>query len=90
MPETEQPDEILPEDSDIGEGESTIILCNCLKDPFADLPPELRPTQDSWKNKLRHVKCPACGKMFWTNRKEDVCSDCQTRSQNQPKKDPQA
>jgi hypothetical protein len=45
--------------------------CDCKSDPFANLPPELRPKQKSWKSGLRNVTCPG-----WTNQESDYCSKC--------------
>jgi len=52
--------------------------CDCLKDPFADLPPEVRP-QTPKKSLLRKVTCPGCGREYWTNRDTDICFDCEKR-----------
>jgi len=50
--------------------------CDCSSDPFASLPPALLPKQKSWKSGLRHVTCPGCGLVYWTNRESDYCSKC--------------
>jgi small redox-active disulfide protein 2 len=52
--------------------------CTCTKDPFASLPPEMRPRKDTLSG-LRKVVCPACGLNYWTNRDTDVCSDCERK-----------
>lgn len=50
--------------------------CNCAVDPFADLPPTLRPAAKLAGGKLRLVTCPGCGLTYWTNRATDLCVDC--------------
>jgi small redox-active disulfide protein 2 len=57
--------------------------CACTKDPFASLPPEMRPRKDSMSG-LRKVVCPVCGLNYWTNRDTDVCSDCDKKQPAQP------
>jgi small redox-active disulfide protein 2 len=52
--------------------------CACNRDPFAGLPPEMRPRKDSMSG-LRKVVCPVCGLNYWTNRDTDVCSDCEKK-----------
>lgn len=52
--------------------------CACNRDPFASLPPELRPRKDAMSG-LRKVVCPVCGLNYWTNRDTDVCSECEER-----------
>jgi small redox-active disulfide protein 2 len=52
--------------------------CACSRDPFASLPPELRPHKDAMSG-LRKVVCPVCGLNYWTNRDTDVCSDCEKK-----------
>jgi len=52
--------------------------CACNRDPFAGLPPEMRPRKDSMSG-LRKVTCPVCGLNYWTNRDTDVCSDCEKK-----------
>ena len=51
--------------------------CNCLTDPFADLPPEVRPPTKPRLGKLRQVTCPGCRLKYWTNRSSELCKDCQ-------------
>ncbi len=51
--------------------------CSCNPDPFAGLPPEVRPKAEVRKSDLRQVTCPACGLEYWTNRATDVCLDCE-------------
>jgi len=51
--------------------------CNCVTDPFAELPPEARPPSKPRLGKLRPVTCPGCGLKYWTNRSTDLCKDCQ-------------
>jgi len=50
--------------------------CSCKGEPFADLPPELRPKMKQ-KGSLRQTRCPLCGKEYWTNRETDLCFDCE-------------
>jgi small redox-active disulfide protein 2 len=57
--------------------------CACTKDPFASLPPEMRPRKDSMSG-LRKVVCPVCGLNYWTNRSTDVCSECERKQPAQP------
>jgi len=57
--------------------------CACIKDPFAGLPPEMRPRKDSMSG-LRKVVCPVCGLNYWTNRSTDVCSECERKQPAQP------
>jgi small redox-active disulfide protein 2 len=52
--------------------------CACSRDPFASLPPEMRPRQDAISG-LRKVTCPSCGLSYWTNRSTDMCSECEKR-----------
>ena len=52
--------------------------CACSRDPFASLPPEMRPHKDVMSG-LRKVVCPVCGLNYWTNRDTDVCSDCEKK-----------
>ncbi len=59
-------------------------LCSCFQDPFAALPPELRPRQRSWKDGLRKVTCPECGFQYWTNRETDLCLDCEKKFAPKP------
>ena len=48
----------------------------CEPDPFAALPPELRPKPVQKIGDLRKVTCPACKLVYWTNRATDLCIDC--------------
>jgi hypothetical protein len=57
-------------------------LCSCIQDPFAALPPELRPTRPRKKSLLRKATCPACGFVFWTNRSTDLCAECEKKAQH--------
>ncbi|MGD8622296.1 MAG: hypothetical protein PVH60_10095, partial [Anaerolineales bacterium] len=45
--------------------------CSCVRDPFAALPPDMRPPAQAKKGSLREVICPGCGIKFWTNRSTD-------------------
>lgn len=58
------------------------LECSCIADPFASLPPELRPRPK--KGGLREVKCPVCGKVYWTNRKTDLCISCEIAGGGEP------
>ncbi len=58
--------------------------CACVSDPFADLPPELRPEKAERAEKvrrfgLRQATCPICGTTYTTNRETDVCIECERR-----------
>lgn len=57
--------------------------CPCIRDPFAALPPELVP-RAAKKSSLRHLTCPGCGRVYWTNRKTDLCIDCERRGVQLP------
>jgi len=50
--------------------------CNCTADPFADVPPELRPAPKRAMGQLRQATCPGCRLVYWTNRSTDLCADC--------------
>jgi len=68
MTETnEQTEEVRPAD------------CACVRDPFADLPPELRPQRKPRMGNLRQVTCPGCGLRYWTNRSTDLCIECEKK-----------
>jgi hypothetical protein len=54
-------------------------VCSCTSDPFADLPPELRPRPKPRMGNLRQVTCPGCGLKYWTNRSTDLCPDCEKK-----------
>ncbi len=58
------------------EGEKPPVQCACASDPFALLPPEMRPRSQK-KSSLRKVTCPGCGLVFWTNRETDCCMECE-------------
>ena len=57
--------------------------CSCIKNPFANLPPEMRPKLQK-KSSLRKVTCPGCGREYWTNRSTDVCFDCEKKGVSAP------
>jgi len=58
--------------------------CSCgLADPFAYLPPEMRPRPKKHSS-LRKVTCPSCGKVYWTNRDTDLCFDCEKKGDLRP------
>ena len=61
-----------------GNVEDRLVQCTCMKDGFAALPPELRPRPKK-KSSLRKVTCPGCGLVYWTNRKTDVCMECEKK-----------
>ncbi len=66
--------------SDEGKPDETeLVSCACIQDPFSELPAELRPRQLSWKEGLRKVTCPGCGIKYWTNRKTDLCPNCEKK-----------
>jgi hypothetical protein len=48
----------------------------CCGDPYAELPPELRPAPAQKNTGLRKATCPECGLEYWTNRMTDVCLGC--------------
>lgn len=52
-------------------------ICSCISDPFAGLPPELRPRPRPKKSNLRKATCPGCGLNYWTSRSTDVCMQCE-------------
>lgn len=56
-----------------------LLSCSCVKDPYANLPPEARPAEPSPMRGLRKTACPGCGKIYWTNRASDWCFDCEPR-----------
>ena len=56
--------------------------CSCITDPFAELPPEVRPPAKPAMGNLRQVICPGCGLEYWTNRSTDLCRDCQQKNIN--------
>lgn len=59
-------------------------ICTCIQDPFAGLPPELRPKPQPKKSGLRQATCPGCGMKYWTNRATDLCIACEKKGvQNQ-------
>lgn len=57
-------------------------LCRCVSDPFASLPPEMRPRPVSSLKGLRKVTCPGCGLEYWTNRSTDLCAKCEAQGSN--------
>ncbi len=58
--------------------------CTCMQDPYAALPPELRPRPRKNDFGLRKVICPNCGFVYWTNRKTDLCVDCEKKGIHLP------
>ena len=65
-----------PKEQDVPSNEDE-PTCTCVPNPFASLPPELRPKPAAKKNGLRQVTCPDCGKKYLTNRPTDLCFDCE-------------
>lgn len=61
--------------------------CACSQDPFAALPPELRPKSKPKIGGLRKVTCPGCGLVYWTNRATDLCVDCEKKGVELPHTD---
>ena len=59
-------------------------LCTCVKDPFSDLPADLRPHAKNIMSDLRKVTCPGCGLAYWTNRKTDLCIECEKKGVRLP------
>ena len=61
--------------------------CTCVQDPFADLPPELRPRPVQKigglparaQVQVRKLTCPGCGLVYWTNRATDLCVECEKK-----------
>lgn len=60
------------------DAEERPVECICVKDPFAALPPELRPRPKK-NSSLRKVTCPGCGLVYWTNRETDLCMECEKK-----------
>lgn len=58
-------------------------LCTCFQDPFADLPPDLRPQPKNQMGDLRKVTCPSCGLTYRTNRTIDLCFECEKKGAKQ-------
>ena len=58
--------------------------CTCIQNPFAALPPELRPRSDPKPGGLRKVTCPCCGLVYWTNRTTDLCIECEKKGVRLP------
>lgn len=54
------------------------LECTCMQDGFGALPPERRPRLEK-RNSLRKVTCPGCGLVYRTNRKTDLCMDCEKK-----------
>ena len=61
-------------------------MCTCMSDPFASLPPDLRPSLKK-DDGLRKVTCPGCGLVYSTNRKTDVCMVCEKKGVRMPDSD---
>jgi hypothetical protein len=82
--ENEKPDTAEAPETQTAAAKDTSPLCTCAQDPFASLPPELRPQPAPKKNGLRKVTCPGCGLVYWTNRKIDVCPTCEKKGVRSP------
>lgn len=57
--------------------------CTCGKELHLDPPPEAGARKAQGKSDLRQITCPACGMPYWTNRRTDLCIDCE-RSGRRP------
>lgn len=64
-----------------------LTVCACVQDPFAALPPELRPKSQQNMGGMRKVTCPVCGLAYWTNRTIDLCMDCEKSGIRFPRPD---
>jgi len=51
----------------------------CCGDPYAGLPPEVRPRPVEKDAALRQATCPKCGLGYATNRRTDVCVRCEAK-----------
>ena len=54
-----------------------ISQCACVSDAYANLPGEMRPKRQPKKGGLRQATCPGCGFIYWTNRKTELCIECE-------------
>ena len=45
---------------------------------------ELSPRSKNLMKGLRKVTCPGCGLVYWTNRKTDLCVDCEKKGVHLP------
>jgi hypothetical protein len=80
-------DDCRPESREKIEGQPSPTeppLCTCAQDPFAGLPPELRPKPKPVEGGLRHIRCPGCGLEYWTNRQRDLCVTCENERKGRP------
>ena len=68
-----------PPEAQIEGSEGSLPFCTCGQDPFASLPPEIRPRSSPKKDGLRKVTCPGCGLVYYTNRKADLCVGCEKK-----------
>lgn len=71
-------------DEQAGVGAAKKLQCTCALDPFATLPPELRPKPVQKVSDLRQVTCPACGLVYWTNSATDLCMNCEKKDAQLP------
>jgi hypothetical protein len=62
--------------------------CSCVKDPYTDLPPELRPKNRIWMTGFREITCSGCGLEYWTNCQGDLCMNCKKKGVQTPLKEP--
>ena len=69
---------------DPSEPSERVPLCICMQDPYAALPPELRPKPEQKLGGLRKVTCPGCGLVYSTNRKTDLCIECEKKGVHIP------
>ncbi len=65
----------------------TPASCSCMRDPYADVPPEQRPPAAPRKIGLREVTCPGCGLKYSTNRATDLCMECEKKGRTGGKLD---
>ena len=73
-----------------GTAGTTPADCTCIQDPYAALPPEMRPKPKSEMAGLRKVKCPGCGFQYWTNRNTDLCFECEKKGLRVTENKPQS
>jgi hypothetical protein len=64
---------------DVSRSSDSASPCCCAPDPYAGLPPELRPRTSPSAGGLRDSRCPVCGLSYRTNRGTDVCVMCESQ-----------
>ncbi len=69
---------------ELHEPSKSVPRCTCVQDPYADLPAELRPKPVEKFGGLRKVTCPGCGLVYSTNRKTDLCIQCEKKGVHFP------